>query len=343
MRNEILYRFLFFAAWAMGILSGCSKSVTDEFDAVDEHLSMRFDIANMQSRTPLSKASLQDEGAAFKVWGIYYKSNTGSGSASLVFDGTTVTKKGTAWTYDDPRYWTPGFAYNFRAIYPAATTNVALANQNGRDNAYLTVSGFDATSGIDLLAASSGRILCNSAKDVMPPVQFRFRHLLSRVAFVGRSDEKHLGQGRQIIIDEAKLYGIHTSGNWSGENAANPWTVSGTATNPDNTPYVVTKATYPDGLALTSEGVSLFVNELFIPQGLDNCILAITFHYNVGEPKTFTREVRLASVSKEWEAGKSYRYPFTIDEHIFFETPVLEPWEFAPVHNTDFNVDHLID
>ena len=338
MRRDITFFRFTLTVLTMITLSSCAKTST--VGSTEDLMPMRFGVAGISTRAVINGANdLQQNGQAFQVWGTYAKT-VGSGTSGqnfTVFDGTKVTFNGAEWTYGDPQYWFPGFTYTFRALYPSDVANVT----SGKDN--FKIENFDATLGTDLLLAAPEPISCG-VDQKMEKVALRFGHLLSRIAFVGRSDEKHLGKGRHIIIDEARLYGLHTTGNWSGVTVeAGTWTTGSVITNAGTTPYVISKTTYPDGLPLTPEGVSLFANELFIPQQLNNCVLTITFHYNVGEPKSFTREVRLADVSTQWEAGKSYRYPFTIDEHIFFETPLLVPWEYAPVHNTDFNIDHLQD
>lgn len=335
MRKLFLSVLLFLGTLMAGIVGSCTKpDFFNDNDGTTDRI-MHFSVSKVVSKAVVTDDVFQREGTVFKVWGIC-RAISGSVATTKVFDGTEVTYNGTDWQYNDLQYWLPGFVYTFRAFYPKEVT----ANFDGNN---LSVAGFNSASGIDLLLASPASVNCLPDKK-MEPVQLNFRHLLSRVTFVGRSDEKNLGQGRLIVIDEARLYGLHTTGDWSGSTTgAGTWATGLAMVNRSNTPYLIDGKTYPDGLTLTPEGASLFGNELFIPQSLNDCILEIKFHYNVGEPKTFTRNVRLSAVSERWEAGKSYRYPFTIDEHIFFDPPKLIPWEYAPVHNTDFNIDHLQD
>lgn len=317
---------------------GCSDTVTTrDIDERDDAMLMQFGTARVGSRTIVDSNVLQQAGSAFSVWGTYCKAGTAPIS---LFNGTKVTSDGTKWTYDELQYWFPTFTYNFRALYPYNLTGVTFQCTDP-DNTYLTVNNFNATQGIDLLAAYPETITCNGQK--MAPVALNFNHLLSQVVFVGRSDEKYLGTGRRIIIDTAKLYGIHTTGNWSGQNATTTspgsWTPNGQPLDQNSQIYFATS------VELQTDGTSLFTNNnalFFLPQNLENAVLEITYHYNYSDatnPLQFSGSVRLHELTATWEPGKSYRYPFTISNHIFFQTPTVEEWKYAPVNGSDFNVD----
>lgn len=328
MRKEItLYRFAL-AMLSVALCGGCAKTTTDE--DTENLMPMRFGLSEISTRAAISGVSdLQQEGQAFSVWGTYARTsgNTTTGQTFTVFDGTPVTYKSTAWTYDNPQYWFPGFTYNFRALYPSSVQNVTF------DGSALQINNFDGTQSIDLLAASPAPIPCR-VNQTMGKVQLTFRHLLSRVAFIGKSDPTLLGDGRQIVIEEAVLSGVYKTGNWSGAtfdaNTSGTWTPTGAPQT-----YTVTDIT------LATDGTNLFSDELFIPQDLTNAELTIKFHYNVknGTAKTFTSTTQLSTLLPKWEAGKSYRYPFTIGSHIFFTKPTIDKWVYAPINNTnDFNI-----
>jgi len=338
MRKAIdLCRLLPLAAAAF-LACGCSDaSSVEETDATDEAMKMRFGTARVRSRAIVGTAELQAAGSAFAVWGTY--SNETSGPIT-VCDGTRVTSDGTKWDYDTPQYWFPTFVYDFRALYPAdlpAGVSVEFASDAPR----LSVENFDAASGIDLLAAAPAPIACTTGS-TMGPVDLDFRHLLARVIFVGRSDEQYLGTGRRIVIDRAVLHGIRTTGSWDGASFTDAvpgaWTPTGTRLGADDDTYATAT------VELATDGTNLFSDEktLFIPQELADAVLEITFHYNYSDadhPLQFTSSIALSTVSERWEAGKSYRYPFSIGSHIFFETPTVEPWQYAPINGPDFNVD----
>ncbi|MDE5730712.1 MAG: fimbrillin family protein [Alistipes sp.] len=330
-------RFMPLLAVAL-LACGCSGDRADQ--AGEEARMVRFGTTRVDTRGVTGNAELQAAGSAFSVWGTCRK----SGSSTIpVFDGTRVTCDGNGqWSYDEPQYWFPTFTYDFRALHPAdlpADASVAFAEEEAR----LSVSGFDAAAGIDLLAAVPASVTCVPDR-TMGPVNLEFRHLLARVAFVGRSDEQHLGTGRRIVIDRAVLYGMRTRGDWAEE----PFTdlKPGTWT-PTGEPVAAADSRYTAAaLELATDGTNLFPGDdrmFFIPQELtDEVVLEITYHYNysdAAQPLQFTGRVALGSVSERWEAGKSYRYPFTISDRIFFETPTVEEWQYAPINGSDFNVD----
>ena len=318
---------------AVLLACGCSERPAD--GAADHARAMRFGTARVSTRGVVGTAELQAAGSAFAVWGICRK---GDAAPIRVFDGTRVVSDGGQWSYGEPQYWLPMFTYDFRALYPAdlpAGASVAFVG----DGPHLTVGDFDAVSGVDLLAASPAPIECDPGR-TMGPVNLEFRHLLARVRFVGRSDEQHLGTGRRIVIDRAVLYGIRTRGDWSGasfaEELPGSWTPRGELLGAESGTYVA------ESVELATDGTDLFADEralLFIPQELTDAVLEITYHYDCSESDRYTGRVALKSVSERWEAGKSYRYPFTISDRIFFDTPAVEAWQYAPINGSDFNVD----
>lgn len=316
---------------------GCTDDHT--VPTKDDALIVRFGRPQVNTRGLVGNAELQAAGSSFLVWGTCRKDY---GTPIAVFDGTKVTSDGKQWSYDEPQYWFPTYTYDFRALYPADLpqgVSVAFAGDESR----ISVAGFDAGSGIDLLAAAPASVTCVPDR-TMGPVNLEFRHLLTRVVFVGRSDEQHLGAGRRIVVDRAVLYGMRTQGSWTGEpfddRTPGTWTPTGARVTADDSGYTAA------ALELAPEGTSLFSGDgqmFFIPQELtDDTVLEITYHYNysdAGQPRQYTSRVSLGSISERWEAGKSYRYPFTIRDHIFFETPKVDEWQYAPINGSDFNVD----
>lgn len=329
-------RFLPLLAVAL-LAYGCTDDRT--LPTKDDALMVRFGQTRVNTRGLVGNAELQAAGSSFLVWGTCRKDY---GTPTVVFDGTTVTSDGKQWSYDDPQYWFPTYTYDFRALYPAdLPQGVSVAFASGESR--IGIAGFDAGSGIDLLAAAPASVTCVPDR-TMGPVNLEFRHLLTRVVFVGRSDEQHLGTGRRIVVDRAVLFGMRTQGSWTSEpftdRTPGQWTPSGAPVTADDSGYTAA------GLELATEGTGLFSGDdrmFFIPQELtDDVVLEITYHYNYSDTdrsQQFTSRVSLGSVSERWEAGKSYRYPFTIRDHIFFEPPTVEEWQYAPINGSDFNVD----
>ncbi len=65
----------------------------------------------------------------FKVWSVAKGPDAGS-EIIHPFDGTTVAKDGTQWTYDTPVYWQDGYNYSFVAVAPADRINEGATTSN---------------------------------------------------------------------------------------------------------------------------------------------------------------------------------------------------------------------
>ncbi len=306
---------------------------------------MRFHATDTPGkRSATTNESFLRAGNTFKVWGSYKSQTNATFKPTEIFDGTDVTYSTEGnWTYTDPRYWHSGFRYDFRAIHPSgiAESVTYTIGESSNDTPTFALTNYDVLQGFDILYAAPSPI--DAVSGPMPAVALHFRHLLSRVIFIGRSDEQHLGTGRRIIIDSAKLYGLHTTGTWNGhttaDNSIGEWRSTGQLHNGETTPYRATS------VELHTDGTFIFTGkdtQFFLPQSLASAVLEITYHYNYSDstrPLQYTGTVRLSELSANWEAGKSYRYPFTISSHIFFEKPTVEEWKQAPINSSDFNVD----
>ena len=116
---------------------------------------------------------------SFQVWGLMSKGE----QTGHPFDGTTVTKSGSDWTYTTPVYWENGYKYSFVAIAPAdfGTFNVPstvgeygsidFENGNGTTDLIYDIDATYATNAVSTTTACPGAI------------GFTFNHLLSRVMF----------------------------------------------------------------------------------------------------------------------------------------------------------------
>lgn len=103
---------------------------------------------------------------AFKVWGYV---NQPSGK---LFEGTEVTKRGDAWTYQGTQYWAPEKEYHFAAIAPVSS-QWAL-------NAYPGTLTFTNDGATDLIYAAK-QVTSAAAGNTNSAVAFEFDHLLSKV------------------------------------------------------------------------------------------------------------------------------------------------------------------
>ena len=197
----------------------------------------------------------------------------------------------------------------------------------------LTVTGFDASQQVDLMAASVSAM--NGS--LSAPVSFSFTHLLSRIQIVGKRNEATVGiEGFMPRIHEVKLYGMPGSGGLS-INAADlsdktkilsSWTGSDVTTS--DSPLIVFRS--DTGAEVTREG-TLLIDVLPLPQYITrDYYVEVEYSTNgtSGEHKTATIQLNSLPVTK-WEVGRQYRYTFSVldDDRILFDIPTVNAWDEA--------------
>lgn len=109
---------------------------------------------------------------AFQVWG-FVNAPTG-----VVFEETTVSKNGGAWSYDGTQYWAPDQHYYFAAVAPLSdlwSLNTETADVTGPG-----VLSFTNDAATDLVYAEK-HVQAAGAGQVNPAVALQFQHLLSKV------------------------------------------------------------------------------------------------------------------------------------------------------------------
>ncbi len=271
----------------------------------------------------------------FAVWGEFV-SIVKPGNPVRVFTATPVTYSPDtgSWGYTDTQYWFPGQDYSFVAIHPASLA--ADAQYNGGTSITLTDYNVIAENhkGIDLLADAATRQCIGGSMDV---VNFRFKHLLTQLNFVPRVNP---AVTQKVIIESASVYGIPSTGTWTGFNAdgSAKWTVStgsGDMTTLNNPLGAVsTEMTVTPG---DTNNKTLFTNVnplLCIPQAIPHdAVFRVTYHYEDSPERHNTSVYRLqlasTTLTNGWEAGKTYRYTFEIgsNDFILFSKPEVVPWD----------------
>lgn len=241
------------------------------------------------------------------MWGYYIPED----ASSTVFNNVKATKEDNQWKYDGLQFWLPGKTYDFYALYPATET---LTEINAADEiAYnssgeLTITNFDATYGHDLMTASRTGMSGNNPQTV----DFTFRHELALVSFVGQSE------GSNAWIESIELSGVKIKGNYN--SSSNPsWSVS------DD--YTFKRESFD----LPSVPTDIFGELIVIPQSLGNDYkLTVQYEYQGVAGTEQIKEIILPDSVTQWEAGKSYRYTFTIvGDYILFSTPEVNAWSEA--------------
>ena len=288
------------------LLLSCTKTVTDGPEYGDNAIIF----TNIGTKAPVGS---KDEIKSFSVWGWYADDAAGTNSIEE-FDGTKVYENEGGWIYDDLKFWKSGKTYDFYALYPDTAT-LTTPDQSGikaaESAAYdaagnLTITNFDSTSGHDLMTAS--RI--GMSGDNPQPVALTFKHELALVSFVGQSE----GSNAQII--SISFSGVKHIGNFNASSSPE-WTV-------DQKEYEYKETSFE----LPSVPTDIFGEIMVIPQSLNaGYKLTIEYEYKGIEGTWQRKELSLPGSVTNWEAGKSYRYTFTIvGDYILFSTPEVNAW-----------------
>lgn len=326
--NRIL---LFIAAAASGLMIGSCSGSGDE-PAVPEETGtpMTFNAVESESRAAVSSAGFNATGTEIKVWGVYYNPEK-SGYFDL-FDGITVKREEAGWTYSPQRYWLTGYTYDFRAMHPAnlsASAKVEYVKGNGATS-HIKVDNFSAD-GTDLMVASERRIALAGNDKSRAAVDLRFRHILSRVTFIAKTDDTE-----PFKILGFRIKNVAASGNWDGSTYKADGSDYGKWT-PGEPNGSYTASIPSGGLPVGNTPVRLFDGDniiLAVPQSFESLAIEIEYSY----PDDARIHSAVAQLSGTWLPGKSYSYSFTINPQILFEAPVVDDWSSESVNSPDFDV-----
>ena len=271
---------------------------------------------NIGTKAPVES---KDDIKSFSVWGWY--ADDAAGNPSVVFDNTKVYEKDAAWTYDGLQFWQSGKIYDFYALYPdtaTLTTPDQSGNKAAESASYdaagnLTITGFDSTSGHDLMTAS--RI--GMSGDNPQTVGFTFSHELTRLSFMLETNT--------VTVVSSVLYGVDYKGTFTKNAASSSWSPSedGTATL-DSSPFKVDNPTVSEGT------VTLFDDILMIPHSdLTEAVLSISYRKNSssGPDEIEKLSLNLSDTDvKAWEKGQSYRYTLQLNMGSISVNVSVLPW-----------------
>lgn len=264
-----------------------------------------------------------DDMDAFDVWGWYEP--TEDGDVAQVFNATTVTKESTdSWKYDNPQRWQSGNTYRFYAVYPSfGATNKGYESASYDKDGNLTITNFDCTEGVDLMTASQNCVADEMVENATP-VTFTFQHLLARVEFVVKRHSASVGiTNFSPSVNSAKLYGMYATGNFGATGWELPGENAGNRTDANN-PLASMNASK----AVNDDSVTL-LDVMLCPQTIEREFnFSISFR-TTGAGTYTTQTVNLTTINlAKWEAGKHYRYTFTItpDDRILVEIPTVSEW-----------------
>ena len=298
------------------MLSSCSKVTVAGQHGQDSSAITFTDVAAKSVVTGPSDIG------SFSVWGWRTDNSSATPTPAEVFSATEVSRTGTSWTYEGTRYWMPENTYDFYALYPDTAT-LTTPDQSGKKAAEsaaydaagnLTITGFDSTSGHDLMTASNTGL---SGTNPLQSVAFTFSHELSRLSFKLESNA--------VTVVSAALYGVDYRGTLTKSASSVSWSPSegGTATQ-DSTPFEVENPPATEGTA------TLFDDILMIPHSdLTEAVLSISYRKNSpsGPDEIEKLSLNLSDTDvKAWEKGQSYRYTLQLNMGKISVNVSVLPW-----------------
>ena len=159
--------------------------VQEEVVNVPQTDAITFDQAYIDNatRTAADPSTTTASIDAFDVWAFM---NEWDGT---VLTDEDVTRTSTGWTYANTQYWTPLNKYYFAALAPMNSANVkeTLATSNETAKLGLGEVEFTNVDGSEDLLYAATMVQAPRYEDLklnnMPPVNFKFSHLLSKVKF----------------------------------------------------------------------------------------------------------------------------------------------------------------
>ena len=268
-----------------------------------------------------SAVSSLGEGDSFAVWARESREE----KTQTILSQEEVYCRGNVWSYDNLRYWKAGATYDFYALYPHDIPNAEFTNVGSGESPQIIITDFDVRNSADLMTAEQTDIAYTGNPS---PVIFTFRHLLSKVEIVGRTDPSLAASGISVRLVSASLYGMPANGSCLVQKGDYGIWTPGSSTTAE-TPFCSAS-----GIELNDTGISVFGELLPIPQAInDEYILEIVYEYT--DPNNvqtrISKIIRLidAGVS-QWEHSTGYRYSFTLgSDYIIFDKPEVAPWNSA--------------
>ena len=319
--NTIKGVFLPFAVALM--FSSCAETSGPDEGTADAR-TIRFASAAL-TRAAIDDANgLNTPGKSFSVWGNYTDNASGSGTVTGVFDAEKVTySAGTGWGYENTEYWYPGKTYRFYALYPSVD-ELGAGTTAACDNAgNFTVTGFDATHGIDLMVARAEPQGINSVQDPASPVAFTFAHRLARLSFAGRAG------GGEATVTAFKVNGVTWKADLSCPAEGNPsWSGAQKTADGDS------RLTKADGDITVTDGntTTILGDVLLPPHSADelaaDAVISMAYRLKGDTGDDRTAVVRLATGTiTAWGAGQQYSYTLTVSASSITLTWKVKDWD----------------
>lgn len=305
-------------------LWGCSKEDNPKEPAESYPIDFVF-------RTPLldtgTRATLKDEFAEDDVIKVY-----GDRNGTSVFNGQSVTRGATSWSYEPLKYWNwtgDTDKYCFLAVYPgSATVNAEAYNNHISERVVYDYTPGESSDQYDLMMAGAIRNFTDPERNAA--VQLVFKHMTSavKVTFTNKSTAKNVtinsykfkylstsGTAHTFINAEGSAYSViqHWDEVENGFSTAD--NVNGHSDLSQLLAAYSGSGSYP-----SYEGTA----DLFVPQDLnfdENYPATLVVKYTPQDSSEKTAEIILkdaldsheAAFTSQWQMGNKYTYNITFN------------------------------
>ena len=322
--KPLTYRIPVYAAAALSLLasaSSCTKVNIDNPDLAEQYIGFTSSVG---TKTLIESSEDMDE---FAVWAAYYAEGI---LDSKPMEEVRVYRDANLWRYDELKLWEEGY-WHFEAFYPLpstlAATEVVQSDQDALKVSFYAQkmeeqSGIEGlsinyyygpTASHDLMTAEDTRNY-NSAYPDASPVQFEFKHLLSRVSIA----VKAASEG--VTLNSLTFEGMSVLGKYNMDpDERDTWQLLTNIPELSNVQPGHFSADLPEVAdQLPSDGTSVAVlsDLLLIPQtpgdgtnGLDLITLEVT--YAIGDAQPENKTITLPP-DPAWEPGRHYRYTLAL-------------------------------
>ena len=296
--------------------SSCAKVSIDNPGQTERYIGFT---SAVETKAPVESS---DEMDGFAVWAAHY--TDGSLNYPLPMDGIDVYKDNSgAWVYDDLKLWENGY-WHFEAFYPLPSTLHVEKPVQEQDALYVSFTApkeegavlegltvnyyYGPTASHDLMTAEDTRTYSSASPDASP-VQFEFKHLLSRVSIAVKTATD------DVTLKSLTFAGMSVLGAYNTVGYSGRWQLLTEFDELSDVPsgsFSDLNDNIPSPLPSDGTSVDVLSDLLLIPQTpgdgtTGHAPITLEVTYAIGDAAPETKTIALPS-STPWEPGHHYRY-----------------------------------
>ena len=335
------------AAFAGILLAGCTSDEQTEVatSRTDNPIVFNSPIVNAQTRVaqPGEQVGQYKTSESFHVYGVWSESNLESWGAATKYMDTDVRYKEIStdikqnyWASDVTYYWPKVGKLSFAAYSPAECSGTKSYGPTG-----LTIEDFAIEGTTDkqydlmysersLNRTYSSQLGSSGTPTYKPGVDIQFKHALSSIKFLARTDEDY--SSTTIKIKKIEIGGTYYKGTFNETVTDDASYTSSPSWNVDNDIITSNYVAYENETGITINNTAKPVQSndvILLPQTLpDGALFTITYtiqSQSSSEIKqTATQTIKV--LTPEWVMGKRYTYTIVFTLHQIFFTPEVSPW-----------------